>query len=636
MAGTDRHDSHGYRAAAAGHAVELAGCVRQSKRLSYARLVVFLGAAAALLSMFPGPASHVALRVGAAVAGFVAFGVLVWWHSRVEARERWFDSLVHVNLQGAARVARAWNDLPAPAVEGPGAEHPFAGDLDLFGHASLFQLLGWAGTAPGRETLARWLTEPAPAAVVRQRQAAVAELASMHRARVEFAALGRLATPEQLSLDGLLEWADHGPWFSRGPWRTAATVVLPAALLGLFVAQAAGAIASAWWVYPLAGEVAMLVGFGRRTALTFTRVFSRADALERHAELFRRVSDTRFASPLLASLQAELSASGTTAPREIMRLARIGQAAELRRVAILHPLIVLVTLWDFHVLVALERWQKRAGPNLRRWYAALGAFDALAALASLAHDNPSWPFPQIVESARAVDARELAHPLIPEDRRVANDVRVGPPGTFLMVTGSNMSGKSTLLRAVGVNVVLAQAGGPVCAASMTMPPLALATSMRVQDSLEEGVSYFMAAVRRLALVVEAARRTAPGGPMLLYLLDEVLQGTNTAERQVAVRRILLHLLSMPVIGLVTTHDLELAACDELSGATVAVHFSEAVEHHEEGLRLTFDYRLKAGIATSRNALKLLRIVGLDVETEAVCRKAVSASDILPASRLSRE
>jgi hypothetical protein len=615
MPDPDRRDPHGYHEAAALHAAERDRYARQSKRLSYTRLVVFLGAAAALLSMFPGPVSHGTIRIAAAMAGFIAFGVLVYWHSQVEGRERWFDTLAQVNLQGAARVSRAWNDLPPPGVQGPGAEHPFAGDLDLFGHASLFQLLGWAGTAPGRDTLARWITEPAAAGVIRQRQAAVAELASMRRLREELAALGRLATPEQSSLDGLLEWADHGPWFSKGRWVQASIVVLPAALLGLLAGHVAGAIDRAWWVFPLAGFIGMLAAFGKRTAVTFTRVFSRAEALERHSELFRRLGDARFASPLLVALQAELAASGTTAALEITRLARIGQYADLRRVAILHPLILLATLWDFHVLVALERWQERAGPNLRRWYAALGAFDALAALASLAHDNPSWTFPEIVESARAVDARQLGHPLIPEGQRVTNDVRVGPPGTFLMVTGSNMSGKSTLLRAVGVNVVLAQAGGPVCADSMTMPPLSLATSMRVQDSLEEGVSYFMAAVRRLALVVEAARRTTPRGPILLYLLDEVLQGTNTAERQVAVRRVLRHLLTMPVIGLVTTHDLELAACDELSGASVAVHFSEAVEDHEEGLRLTFDYRLTPGIATSRNALKLLKIVGLDVETD---------------------
>ena len=162
-----------------------------------------------------------------------------------------------------------------------------------------------------------------------------------------------------------------------------------------------------------------------------------------------------------------------------------------------------------------------------------------------------------------------------------------------------------------MNAVLAQAGAPVCAERMRLPPLSICTSMRVQDSLEEGVSYFMAALQRLKLVVAAARTVRDGEPMLLYLLDEVLQGTNTAERQVAVRRILRHLLTLRVVGAVTTHDLELAACDELEAGCHAVHFSEAVEHHEQGLRLSFDYQLKPGVATSRNALKLLQMVGLD-------------------------
>jgi DNA mismatch repair ATPase MutS len=180
-----------------------------------------------------------------------------------------------------------------------------------------------------------------------------------------------------------------------------------------------------------------------------------------------------------------------------------------------------------------------------------------------------------------------------------------------MVTGSNMSGKSTLLRAVGLNVVLAQAGAPVCAERLRMPPLRPCTSIRVQDSLEAGVSYFMAALERLKLVVVTARSARDGGPRVLYLLDEVLQGTNTAERQVAVRRVLRLLLDLPTIGVVTTHDLELAACDELAAACHPVHFTEGVEQDGEGVRLVFDYRLQPGIATSRNALKLLRSVGLD-------------------------
>ena len=193
-----------------------------------------------------------------------------------------------------------------------------------------------------------------------------------------------------------------------------------------------------------------------------------------------------------------------------------------------------------------------------------------------------------------------------------NDVRLGGGGPrVLIVSGSNMSGKSTLLRAVGVNVALAQAGAPVCAGLLRMPPLRVCTSIRVQDSLEAGVSYFMAALQRLRLVVAAARSTRNGGPRVLYLLDEVLQGTNTAERQVAVRRVLRHLLDLPTLGVVTTHDLELADCDELRASCRAVHFGEGVVPDGGQVRLVFDYRLRPGIATSRNALKLLRSVGLD-------------------------
>jgi hypothetical protein len=606
-----RPDPHGYAAAADRHAAECARFGRQSKRLSWARLAVFLGATAILLSAFPGPTPHLAARLAAAAAGFLGFGGLVYWHSRIEARERWFSTLVRLNREASARVARDWSGLSPVDVDPPPADHPFAADLDLVGHASLIQLLGSIATEPGRKTLLGWLSAPAPPSIVRRRQAAVAELAALRREREEFAALGRLVEPERAALDGLLDWAEHGPWFIRARWRVATVISVNAAFVALVVAHAAGFTDRPNWIYALVAAAGVMALFGKRTHQIFTRVFARAGALEHHAGLFRRISDTRFASPLLVSLQAELRATGAAAADEISALARIGQFADVRRVAVFYPVVALLTLWDYHVLVALERWQLRTASHLRRWYGALGEFDALAALAALAHDNPAWSFPEILDSAHALDASLLGHPLIPDDRRVANDVHVGPPGSFVMVTGSNMSGKSTLLRAVGANVVLAQAGGPVCAARLSMPPLSLATSMRVQDSLEEGVSYFMAAVRRLALVVDEARRASPNGPLLLYLLDEVLQGTNTAERQVAVRRILKHLLALRVIGLVTTHDLELAACDELAGACRSVHFTEGVEHLEGGLRLTFDYELKPGLATSRNALTLLKIVGLD-------------------------
>jgi DNA mismatch repair ATPase MutS len=284
------------------------------------------------------------------------------------------------------------------------------------------------------------------------------------------------------------------------------------------------------------------------------------------------------------------------------------ELAEVRFSPMLHGVLQLVFLWDFQVVRGLERWRTRTGVAVRGWLAALGEVEALAALATLRHDNPDWQFPEILEEGPArMEAASLGHPLLPRARRVSNDVQVGPPGSFLLITGSNMSGKSTLLRAIGLGAVLAQAGAPVCAAAMRLTTVRPHTSMRIHDSLEAGLSFFMAELMRLKAIVEAAR--APGAP-LLYLLDELLQGTNTAERQIAARTIISHLLERGAIGAVTTHDLALADTPALADAARAVHFTETVEPGPGGGAMTFDYRLRPGLATSANALKLMEMLGL--------------------------
>ena len=213
-----------------------------------------------------------------------------------------------------------------------------------------------------------------------------------------------------------------------------------------------------------------------------------------------------------------------------------------------------------------------------------------------------------------MEAVNLGHPLLPPAACVGNDVTIGPPGTFLLVTGSNMSGKSTLLRAIGMNVVLAQAGGPVCAAALRVPPLVLTSSMRVQDSLEQGISYFMAELRRLKDVVDTAAQVGQAGERTpLFLLDEILHGTNTTERQIAARRIILHLLHLGATGAVSTHDLALADAPEFAVISQPVHFTEQFTRGADGLSMTFDYQLRPGIATSTNALKLMEMIGLPTE-----------------------
>ena len=272
----------------------------------------------------------------------------------------------------------------------------------------------------------------------------------------------------------------------------------------------------------------------------------------------------------------------------------------------------LFFLADFHLLNLLEGWQARYGRYARRWFLALGKLEALCSLAGLAHDYPRWAIPKVDASADRLQAVQLGHPLLPSETCVPNDVEIGPAGSFLLVTGSNMSGKSTLLRAIGGSVALGRRGPPVCAESLVLPPLELATSMRIRDSLADGVSFYMAELIRLKDIVDLSRyATARQQRTLLYLLDEILLGTNSQERHLAVVRVTQHLIASGAIGAISTHDLDLATSPSLAGACRCVHFCETLHDADAEHPMTFDYRLRPGVATTSNALKLLKIVGLE-------------------------
>jgi DNA mismatch repair ATPase MutS len=364
------------------------------------------------------------------------------------------------------------------------------------------------------------------------------------------------------------------------------------------------------WTAPGLSIVAGLLLLARyRSTLdaSLTRAIARATGLRAQRQMLERLARARFDAPLLQREQ-QCAADGLAALSSLDRALSLLEG----RGSLVHAIAAPILLWDLHAMAWLDRWRARHGPRLRACLDALGTIEALAALGTLAHDNPTWTFPELSGTADRLTATGLAHPLLPASIRVANDVTVGPPGTLLLVTGSNMSGKSTLLRAIGLNAVLAQAGAPVCASSLTMPLVDVRTSIRLADSLERGVSLFMAELERLKEIVDAARARDRSRP-LLYLLDEILHGTNTAERLIAARAVLDHLVQAGAIGAVTTHDLSLAADGSLATASRPVHFTEQVggsTNGDTGPGMTFDYRLRPGLATSTNALKLLALVGL--------------------------
>jgi hypothetical protein len=623
----DRRERHVRRASAARAA--RANADRQSRAASAVRLALAVGGLLSFVwAIDPDTPRQAWGLVGAAGLTFAAAVVV---HDRIERRLRHHAVVEDVHRLGVARLDRDWDTLAAAArAPAVAAGHPYAFDLDVCGRASLFTLLDPGGTDRGRETLAGWLLAPAPHEDIVARQGAVAELTASAPFRDALAVKARLvADDRRLDIGRFVRWAedpDGVPRWARGPWLGIVARALALATPGLLVAWWWNIVPAAAWLTTLSMGLVLSWGLRGPMRTTFESAADASATLGAWADVLALVAATPFRTPALQHLQQALaSPAARPAHVELRRLERWASLADLRRSPLLHLPIHALTLWDVHVWRGVERWRQAVGPSVGRWIDAVGQCEALSALATLADDEPEWTMPQVDPRANRLEAHALGHPLIPDAARVPNDVIVGPASTVLLVTGSNMSGKSTLLRAIGLNAVIAQAGGPACARQMRLPPVDVFTSMRLADSLESGVSYFMAALQRLRVLVD--RAGPAGGPVagvevaevpaadgvslrVLYLLDEILQGTNTAEREVAVRVILGHLLRTPAIGAVTTHDLGLVTAPELATAARLVHFSESFIDESGRTTMTFDYRLRPGAATSRNALRLMELVGL--------------------------
>ena len=547
---------------------------------------------------------------------FASFVLAFRRQGMLDETHRRYETLWTINREAQHRLRREWDAFPLRQPPQVPADSLFAGDLDLLGHASLQHLLNTATTPTGQARLQDWLLQPADPTTIRARQLAVAELAPMRDFRDELTLFGRLSGMSRPAYERFIAWAEQDPWLAHRPWLVWLSRILPVMTIGTLIAQLIGLTQLPIWLGLVAINLLVTRQFGKPVEDLLDQVSERQAVFQPYAGVFALAAAQPFQAPLLRRIQADISADRIDADAAMRRLGRIMQVGDLRR-SMFFPVVQASLLWNFHTLWMLEGWQRTSGKHVRSWLETLSELEALAALAALAHDNPSWAYPSIAEDGeKHITARNLGHPLLPPEVCVGNDVRVGPPGTFLLVTGSNMSGKSTLLRAIGVNIVLAQAGAPVCADDMALPPVALATSVRVQDSLEYGVSYYLAELRRIKDVVDAATATrATGERVPLFLLDEILHGTNTSERQIAARRILRHLLGLGATGVVSTHDLTLADAPDLAQVSQQVHFTEQFTRGPEGPVMRFDYRLRPGVATSTNALKLMEIVGLPVDDD---------------------
>jgi DNA mismatch repair ATPase MutS len=543
-----------------------------------------------------------------ALGGFGAvFVILVFVHARVEDAIERASAALRYHERGLARVDLAWDRLPVTSERFASRDHPYTGDLDVFGRASLMQIVDATETSFGEAHLARLLSleEPGTFPVeVAARQEAVRELALRPEFREALATAGAVLAGERPDPAPMLDWSegtDRAPtglaWMA---WLVPIVVGI-LALVGPALRLRATTITSILLVQLVWGLAASF-----RVSRVIDAVSARESAVTRWRRMLVVVEAASFRAPFLNGLRRRLLGDGRPASQEIAALERIVGFADARRNEVFRFLIGPFLMWDAHCALALLRWRARAGPRLRGCLDALGEVEAVASLAGFAFEHPDFAWPELSEHP-VLEARALGHPLIPSDRRVDNDVRLPAAGRALVVTGSNMSGKSTLLRALGVNVVLANAGAPVCAAAMRIGPARVATSMRVTDSLAQNVSHFYAELKRLKRVLDFALdgTRAP----VLFLFDEILHGTNSRERIAGAHAIIGELLSRGAMGAASTHDLGIASmADDLSGKVANVHFEEQVH----GDVMTFDYILRPGVVRSSNALRLMRAVGIVV------------------------
>ena len=576
----------------------------RSRRYSNLRLAIVLLGAGSVIVTPKDNAFGVGVLAGFLVLLVILFAIVAFRHQSVEEALSHARAMTNLNAEGKARVDRQWKALPNRSAPSAPVNGMLARDLDLFGPVSLFQLICTANTWEGRKAVAEVLIGGIEQDRIPNRQAAVKELAAKLDFRQELECATLPVRNSTWDSDALLGSLHSGSAFVGQGLARLFCVLSPFLLVFLFALNLIGYLPK--WPWGLVMTLNYVVSFLRgRSVRKNLKSAMNADRIIGHfIQAFRCVTAESLISPELVELKELLGEA-------IGKMEKLEGLVSLSRFPGGFVLDILF-LWNLNLGRAFGRWWAENGGEFERWLRAIGRVEEICSFASLLHDNASWTFPNFISSDQIL-GQALGHPMIPERARVDNDARLGPPGRILLVTGSNMSGKTTFLRAIGTNVLLAKAGGPVCARKFELPSVEVVTSIRAMDSVSDGISLFMAELSSIKVVVEAAHQTTQkGSHPALYLLDEVLLGTNIDERKIITCGLILNLLECKAIGAMSTHDLSLLDIPEIANFADKVHFQETFVVKNGKAEMSFDYRIRAGEAQSRNAIALMKHIGLEL------------------------
>jgi hypothetical protein len=529
---------------------------------------------------------------------------LALFHDRTIRNRTHAETAAAFYQRGIARIEDRWPGTGETGERFRDPKHIYAEDLDLFVRGGLFQLLSTARLPMGENRLAQWLCTPSPTPEIIERQELVGSLRDKLNLREDLAVTGE-DLRASLDPESLIAWCESAQVLPSGPMRAVSAVLA----LSMIAALAYG-IAKSFYLpmyTVLFLNACVLIWLWRRAETLLAALTSNAPGLVLFSKVLQRLEAEQYSSPRLQNHVAKLKTAAGSASRALRHLARIvywaeGRHSQLGRGAEL-PL-----LYSVQTGFAAEAWRRRHGAQMRNWIEVVSEMEALLSLSAYSYEHPADPFPEFVQqenSQASFDGADLGHPLIPSAKCIRNSIRLDQSQRLVLISGSNMSGKSTFLRTVGINTVLAMAGAPVRAKSLKLTPLAIGTRIRSTDSLQEGRSSFFTEILQIRQVFELTHAPMP----LLFLFDELLEGTNSHDRRIGAEGLLRALLNHGAIGIVTTHDLALTeVADPLGGEVRNKHFQD---HVEDG-KMRFDYKLQDGIVAKSNALALMRLIGLDV------------------------
>ncbi len=569
---------------------------RRARTLGFAKLSVAIATIVLGVALLHHPTELASL-----LSLVAAFFVLAILQEKLLRAVRDRSRAIDFYERGLARLSGRWPGTGQTGARFLKEVHPYARDLDIFGDASIFELLCTARTRAGEETLAHWLLAAAAVDQVLARQGAVAELTPRVSFREELWSVGETVRLG-VQPEALARWGESATRFGSTSVRVL-TSLLALLWVGSLVCWAVWGVRS----FALLMTVVNL-GYSHRLHSRQEEATDQVEAATKDlgllAGILSLIEEASFESAKLREAQAALQRTGVLPSRTVRELRRIVEWLESRRNPFAQLLNVF-TFWSAQLVFLSERWQRRFGPEIRGWLKAVGEIEALAALSGYAYEHPADIFPEFLASGRLFAAEAFAHPLLPAEDTVRNDLQLGGGTDLIILSGPNMAGKSTFMRSIGVNIVLAQCGAPVRARSMRLSPLAVAASICTLDSLQGGISRFYAEINRIKLISDLAQGPLP----VLFLLDELLSGTNSHDRLIGTQYVVGSLLDQGATGIVSTHDLALAQIPETLGPrAINCHFEDRLE---DG-KLIFDYKLKAGIVETSNALELMRSIGLGV------------------------